>query len=58
MEKLITMKQKINIDEWNRYKPYNFFKTFDNPYASVVSIVNVDNIVKLSKEYDISFYGL
>jgi len=58
MEKLIVMKQKIDIDKWNRFKTYNFFKTFDNPYASVVSLVNVDNIVKISKKYDISFYGL
>ena len=52
------MKIKIDIDKWKRKKQYAFFSNFTNPYASVTSILNVDKIVKISKKYKISFYGI
>jgi len=52
------MKQKINIDDWNRKKQFTFFSKFDNPYTGCTTLINVDNIVKYSKNNNISFYGL
>lgn len=52
------MKTKIAIESWNRKKSYTFFSKFTNPYASVTSILNVDNIVKIAKKNKLSFYGL
>ena len=52
------MKEKINVETWERKKQYNFFSKFDNPYAGVTTILNVDNLVKYSKKNKISFYSL
>ena len=52
------MKTKIAIESWNRKKSYVFFSNFTNPYASVTSILNVNNIVQIAKENKLSFYGL
>lgn len=52
------MKEYINIDDWNRKPQFQFFSGFTNPYTSVTSIVNVDNIVKYAKNNKISFYGI
>lgn len=52
------MKEKINIEKWERNKQFNFFSKFDNPYASITTIIDVDNLVKFSKKNNISFYGI
>ena len=52
------MKQKIDIDKWKRKRQFSFFNKFTNPYASITSSVNVDEIVRYSKEKRISFYGI
>ena len=50
--------EKIDIETWDRKNAFHFFSKFTNPYASVVSTVNVDNLVRYSKENNITFYGL
>ena len=52
------MKEKIDIDKWKRKRQFTFFSNFTNPYASITSQVNIDNLVKYSKENKVSFYGL
>ena len=52
------MKEKIDIDSWSRRDQYKFFSSFVNPYASLTSPINVDKIVKYSKNNNISFYGI
>ena len=54
----VTMKTKIDINSWKRKKQFIFFSNFTNPYASVTSVLDVDKIVKISKESKISFYGI
>ncbi len=52
------MKNKINIENWDRKKQFLFFSGFTNPYASVTSVLNVDKIVRIAKKNMISFYGI
>lgn len=52
------MKSKIDINEWKRKKQFAFFNNFTNPYASITSQVDVDEIVRYSKDKKLSFYGL
>ena len=52
------MKEKINVETWERKRQYNFFSKFDNPYACVTTILKVDILVEYSKKNKISFYAL
>ena len=52
------MKTKIDIDKWERYKPYTHFSKFSNPYVSTTTVLNVNNIVLYAKKNKVSFYGL
>lgn len=52
------MKEYININDWDRKPQFQFFSNFTNPYASVTSVISVDNIVRYAKENHISFYGI
>lgn len=52
------MKEKINKDIWNRNKQFKFFSKFDSPYTGCTTLIDVNNLVKFSKENKISFYGL
>lgn len=52
------MKTKIDIHNWDRYKPYTHFSKFSNPYVSTTTVLNVNNIVLQAKQNKISFYGL
>ena len=54
----VIMKTKIDINHWKRKKQFIFFSNFTNPYASVTSILDVDKLVKISKQNKISFYGM
>lgn len=54
----MSSKEKININEWKREEQYLFFKDFQNPYLSITSTIEISNIIKYSKENNISFYGL
>lgn len=55
---MIVLKELVNIDNWKRKKQYNFFIKYSDPYAAVSSIIDVDNIVRHSKNNNISFYGI
>lgn len=53
------MKRKeIDINKWHRNWQFNVFFSRSYPYLSVTSPVNIDYLVKLSKEIHISFYAL
>lgn len=52
------MKKKIDIEKWQRNRQFTFFSKFDNPYTGVTTLIDVDKIVKFSKKYEISFYGV
>ena len=51
------MRKKINIDTWPRQKAYNTFSNYDDPYTGVTTILNITNLVNLSKNTGNSFYG-
>ena len=52
------MKEKINIENWKRKEEFAFFSKFSNPYASVTTEINVNEIVKYAKDNKLSFYGI
>lgn len=52
------MKHKIDINNWERKKTFDFFSKFTNPYATITSQINVNKIVNYAKEHNLSFYGL
>ena len=52
------MKQKVNKDNWNRNKQFQFFSKFDSPYTGCTTLIDVDDLIKFSKKNKISFYGL
>ena len=54
----MVLKEKVDINNWKRKEQYLFFKKYQNPYLSITSILNVDNIVNYSKVNKVSFYGL
>ena len=52
------MRIKVDLDNWSRIKTYNIFSNYTDPYTGVVTKIDVTNIVKISKNEDISFYCL
>ncbi len=52
------MRQKIDIDNWERKENYLFFKDFTNPYYTVTSFVDVSNAYAASKQLNIKFSQL
>ena len=52
------MKEKVNIENWERKEAFNFFSKFNDPYASVTTIINVDKLLNYAKDNKLSFYGI
>ena len=44
------MKQKVNKDNWNRNKQFQFFSKFDSPYTGCTTLIDVDDLIKFSKK--------
>ncbi len=50
------MQKEIDVNNWNRKKHYEWFKTFDNPCYGMNVKMDVTNLVKYTKEKDYSFF--
>ncbi|MEN0054830.1 MAG: chloramphenicol acetyltransferase [Mucilaginibacter sp.] len=50
------MKQKLNLDTWNRKEHFNFFKTFEEPFYGVVVNIDCTKAYHISKENGQSFF--
>jgi chloramphenicol O-acetyltransferase type A len=50
------MKQKLNIDTWERKEHFNFFKNFEEPFYGVVVNIDCTKAYKFAKENDVSFF--
>ncbi len=51
------MKKEVTMDNWNRKRAFNIFSKFDDPYTGITTILNITNLVLLSKKENKSFYG-
>ncbi|MFD2147775.1 CatA-like O-acetyltransferase [Mucilaginibacter antarcticus] len=51
------MKQKLDIDNWNRKEHFNFFKGFDEPYYGVTVKLDCTVAYNYCKLKDLSFYN-
>lgn len=49
------MKQKVNKDNWNRNKQFQFFSKFDSPYTGCTTLIDVDDLIKFSKKNKIYY---
>lgn len=50
------MKQKLDLETWNRKQHFDFFKTFDEPYYGVTATIDCTIAYAKAKELGISFY--
>jgi chloramphenicol O-acetyltransferase type A len=48
--------KKIDLENWNRIKHFNFYKNYTFPHFSVTANLNVTSLVKYAKEHKISFF--
>lgn len=51
------MKQKLDIESWNRKEHYQFFKQFDEPYYGVSVKVDCSIAYQKAKALGVSFYN-
>ncbi|RFM29084.1 chloramphenicol acetyltransferase [Deminuibacter soli] len=50
------MKQKLDIDNWERRDHFNFFNKFDEPFWGVTVTIECTRAHQLAKEKKVSFY--
>ena len=50
------MKNKVSIEEWNRKDVFKFFSDYNDPYTGATVPINITNIIKYTKDNDITFY--
>ena len=50
------MKQKIDIDNWNRKEHYEFFKTFEEPFFGLTTTIDCTQAYINSKKNGVSFF--
>ena len=46
----------IDVENWNRKKQYDWFKSFSNPCYGITKKMNVTNLIKYTKETKTSFF--
>lgn len=51
------MKQKLDIDSWNRKEHFRFFNSFDQPYFGVTVDLDCTLAYQNAKELQVSFYS-
>lgn len=51
------MKQKLDINNWNRKEHFNFFKNFDVPYYGVTVKLDCTKAYEQAKTLGVSFYS-
>ena len=52
------MKQKLNLDTWNRKEHFLFFKQMQEPFFGVTITIDCTKAYTKSKELGISFYDI
>ncbi|MEN9488104.1 MAG: hypothetical protein RL494_369 [Bacteroidota bacterium] len=50
------MKQKLNLDTWNRKEHFLFFKQMEEPFFGITTTIDCTNAYDKAKELDISFF--
>ncbi|WP_395046258.1 CatA-like O-acetyltransferase [Flavobacterium sp.] len=50
------MKQKLNLNTWNRKEHFLFFKQMEEPFFGITTTIDCTNAYDKSKELDISFF--
>ncbi|WP_395055880.1 CatA-like O-acetyltransferase [Flavobacterium sp.] len=50
------MKQKLNLDSWNRKEHFLFFKQMEEPFFGITTTIDCTNAYKKVKELNISFF--
>lgn len=51
------MRTKVDINNWRRKLAYETFSNFSDPYTSIVTKIDITNLVNFCKENKNSFYG-
>lgn len=47
--------KKLDLDKWQRRDQYKFFKKYDNPFFNISSIIDVSDLLALTKKLNVSF---
>ena len=47
--------QKVNQDNWNRNKQFQFFSKFDSPYTGCTTLIDVDDLINFLKKIKYHF---
>jgi chloramphenicol O-acetyltransferase type A len=50
------MKQKLNLDTWNRKEHFLFFKQMEEPFFGITTTIDCTNAYDKAKELNISFF--
>lgn len=50
------MKQKLNLDTWNRKEHFQFFKQMEEPFFGITTRIDCTNAYAKSKEFGVSFF--
>lgn len=50
------MKQKLNLDTWNRKEHFLFFKQMEEPFFGITTTIDCSNAYDKAKELNISFF--
>ena len=50
------MKQKLNIDTWNRKEHYLFFKQMEEPFFGITTSIDCSKAYSKAKELGVSFF--
>ncbi|EKT3956593.1 chloramphenicol acetyltransferase [Flavobacterium psychrophilum] len=51
------MKQKLNLDTWNRTEHFLFFKQMEEPFFGITTIIDCTNAYNKAKALNISFFA-
>jgi chloramphenicol O-acetyltransferase type A len=52
----INMKQKLNLENWNRKEHFLFFKQMSEPFFGTTSVVDCTNAYQKAKQLNVSFF--
>jgi chloramphenicol O-acetyltransferase type A len=50
------VKQKLNLDTWNRKEHFQFFKQMEEPFFGITTRIDCTNAYAKSKEFGVSFF--
>lgn len=52
------MRTKIDVNTWGRKLAYETFSNYNDPYAGIVTKIDVTNLLDFCKQNKVSFYGI